>query len=81
MSALLAALVGGALLTQPSAEAAMQTLLKAAVTLRTFDYCCRLHARPCFDAAASRGSGGGTPSQRVAQVRARVDEAERNPRQ
>lgn len=35
MSALLAALVGVALLTQPSADAAMQTLLKAAVTLRT----------------------------------------------
>ncbi len=35
MSALLAALVAGVLLTPPSADAAMQTLLKAAVTLRT----------------------------------------------
>ena len=82
MSALLAALVGGALLTQPSAEAAMQTLLKAAVTLRTFDYFAAACTRgPGFDAAASRVIGAWTASQRVAQVRARVDEAERNPRQ
>jgi hypothetical protein len=37
MSTLLAALLGGVVLVQPSADA-MQTLLNAAVTLRTFDH-------------------------------------------
>ncbi len=82
MSVLLAALLGGALLTQPSTDAAIQTLLKAAVTLRTFDYFAGACARgPGFDAPASRAIGAWLTSQRVARVRARVDEAERNPRQ
>ena len=82
MSALLAVLVGGALLTQTSADAAMQTLLKAAVTLRTFDHFAAACTRgPGFDASASRVIAAWTASQRVAQVRARVDEAERDPRQ
>ena len=82
MSALLAALLGGAVLVQPSTDAAMQTLLKAAVTLRTFDHFAGACTRgPGFDAAASRAIAAWTTSQRVAQVRTRVDEAERNPRQ
>ncbi len=53
MSALLAALVAGVLLTPPSADAAMQTLLKAAVTLRTFDHFAGACTRgPGFDASA-----------------------------
>lgn len=80
MSALLALLVG-AVLAQPPAEAAMQTLLKAAVTLRTFDHFAGACTRgPGFDTAASRVIAAWTTSQRVAQVRARVDEAERHPR-
>jgi hypothetical protein len=81
MSALLAALIGGVVLVQPSADA-MQTLLKAAVTLRTFDHFAAACARgPGFDQPASRVIASWMTSQRVAQVRARVDEAERNPRQ
>ena len=82
MSALFVALLGGALLGQPSADAAMQTLLKAAVTLRTFDYFAGACTRgPGFDTSASRVIAAWTASQHVAVVRARVDEAERNPRQ
>lgn len=81
MSALLAALLGGAVLVQPSADA-MQTLLKAAVTLRTFDhFAAACTSGPGFDQPASRVIASWMTSQRVAQVRARVDEAERNPRQ
>lgn len=82
MSVLLAALFEGAVLAQPSADAAMQTLLKAAVTLRTFDHFAGACTRgPGFDPAASRAVAAWVTAQRVAQVRARVDEVERNPRQ
>lgn len=81
MSALLAALLGGVVLVQPSADA-MQTLLKAAVTLRTFDHFAAACTRgPGFDQPSSRVIASWMTSQRVAQVRARVDEAERDPRQ
>lgn len=70
MSALPAALLGGDVLVQPSADA-MQALLKAAVPLRTSDH---------VAAACTRGQGADQPasrviasrmtSQHVAQVRA-----------
>ena len=82
MSALLAALLGGAVLVQPSADSAMQTLLKAAVTLRTFEHFADACTRgPGFDRPALRLIEAWTASQHVAQVRARVVEAERDPRQ
>ncbi|MCC6988755.1 MAG: hypothetical protein IT181_07140 [Acidobacteria bacterium] len=80
MSVVLAVAFSGALLSPPQPDAATQTLLKAAVALRTFDHFARACIRDTgFDDAGLRTIEAWRISQQVERVRVRVEEAERTP--
>lgn len=80
MSIVLAMLVSGSGLAAQAPDPALQALLKAAITLRTFDHFAQACARAAgFTPAEARAIAAWRAAQRVELVRGRVADAERAP--
>ena len=80
MSIVLAMLVSGSALAAQAPDPALQALLKAAITLRTFDHFAQACERAAgFTPAEARAIAAWRAAQRVELVRGRVADAERAP--